>query len=215
MLAAASVSVLKQSAPMRSGNISQDLSQRVEAWVEAAAASSPDSPVCLIALADLRLWQQRLSEAEALYLKVLTHNDRNVAGLNNLAWLSAFLHDNPPDALRRINRAIQVAGPRPDLLDTRAVIYILADQSTEAIRDLNAALHESPSAIGYVHLAEAKMLTGDWEAVRQNLRLAEQMQFSSERLHPLEKQFFEKLMKRMPENFTSGVDIESAPGSRP
>jgi hypothetical protein len=101
------------------------------------------------------------------------------------------------------------------LLDTRAVIYILAGQSTEAIRDLNAALNESPFAIGYVHLAEAKMLTRDWEAVRQNLRLAEQMQFSPERIHPLEKQLFQKLMKRMPEDVTSSVDIESAPGPHP
>ncbi len=101
------------------------------------------------------------------------------------------------------------------MLDTRAVIHILAEQSTEAISDLNAALNESPSAIGYAHLAEAKMVAGDWEAVRQNLRLAEQMQFSPEQLHPLEKQLFEKLMKRMPENFTSLVEIESTSGSRP
>ncbi len=98
MLAAASVSVLKQSALVGSGDISQDLIHRVESWVEAGVDSAPDSPVCLMALADLRLWQQRLSEAEALYLKVLPNNDRNVAALNNLAWLSAFLHDNPTDS---------------------------------------------------------------------------------------------------------------------
>ncbi len=160
MLAAASVSVLGRSGIIGSQNISDEQFRRVESWVKSALAASFQSPACLVALADLRLLEERLREAETLYLQVLPANDRHVVALNNLAWLEAFLHDKPAEALRWINRAIEVAGPRADLLDTRAVIHIRARCADEAVRDLETALDESSFAIGYLHLAEARRLKG-------------------------------------------------------
>jgi tetratricopeptide (TPR) repeat protein len=170
----------------------------VESWVQTSLEATAQSPACLVALADLRLLEERLAEAEKLYLQVLPANDRHVVALNNLAWLKAFLHDKPPEALHWINRAIEVAGPRADLLDTRAVIHILARRADSAVRDLENALNEGPYAIGYLHLAEAKAMKGEFPAARTYLDKAREMHLSQDRLHPLEKQLYDRLIDQLP-----------------
>ena len=44
--------------------------------------------------------------------------------LNNLAWLLALQHKNGTEALKFINRAIDLAGPVAELFDTRAIVHL-------------------------------------------------------------------------------------------
>ena len=60
-------------------------------------------------LADLR---GRYEEAERFCRKVLELEERNLAALNNLAWLLAQKPAKANEALTLINRAIELGGPR-------------------------------------------------------------------------------------------------------
>src|SRR5262249_19084329 len=94
-----------------------------------------------------------------------------------------------------INLAIDVAGPQPQLLDTRAVVYLAMDRSEPAITDLEQALADSPSAFRYFHLARAHRLAQHPEAAAQAFRKATEAGLELELLHPTERVAFREMSR--------------------
>ena len=82
--------------------------------------------------------------------------DLNNSGpLSNLAWLLARRDGNGAEALKLVSEAIVRDGPVPDLLEARAIAYMAMGRSDAAIKDLEDAIAVRPSALKYLHLAEA------------------------------------------------------------
>ena len=77
--------------------------------------------------------------------------------LNDPDW-----RDKPrQEALDKINQALAQVGNSPEMLDTRAVIYLSMDKYAEAIKDLETAIAAAPGATRYFHLAQAYAANGD------------------------------------------------------
>ncbi|HMF14671.1 MAG TPA: tetratricopeptide repeat protein, partial [Gemmataceae bacterium] len=174
-------------ATLRSSKPTGEQIDHVERWLQAAREKNPDATTPLLFLAELRDLQKKYVEAEALYRQVLTSDRSNGTALNNLAWLLAQKADGAAEALQLIDRAIQVHGPAPGLLDTRATVNLARDQAGAAIRDLEEANVESPGAPRLFHLARAQLKAKDRAAAAKTFAEAKRLGFDPEQLHPLER----------------------------
>jgi tetratricopeptide (TPR) repeat protein len=193
-VAQVSVGVVRVGKPSR-----EQISRVEERLMSAINKAEPTLAAALsISLADLRDSQERYADAKAIYRRLLEQNDRNIVALNNLAWLVSFDSVERETALSLINRAIQLVGPVPDLLDTRAVIQLNRDKPREAIADLEDALKEVAKAAIWYHLAVAQLKIGDKVAAADSFRKAEEAGFDPKSLHSLERTSYERLLKQMP-----------------
>jgi tetratricopeptide (TPR) repeat protein len=165
---------------------------RVACWLEQAVArDEPAAPAGLLAsLAAVRELQGRYGEAESLYRTAIARDVRDAVPLNNLAWLIALKDGSGRAALGLINQAIERAGPEPELLDTRAVIYLTTGQSDRALADLDEAIAASPTASKYFHRAQAHLRAGHRvEALRDLTRMNQTMDRESRRQIAQEETF--------------------------
>jgi tetratricopeptide (TPR) repeat protein len=190
-VAATSVGVL------RAGHGDAKQCQSVESRVQQVIAGNPKAPLLLLALAELQELQGRYAEAEASYRRILVQDGSNVLVLNNLAWLASLHSGNGPEGLELINRALELAGPVPALLDTRAAIYLVMGQANPAIQDLEEALAEAPTAAEYFHLAQAYYLSKNRNAAANALRRANASGFKAAGLHPLERTAYDQLVAEL------------------
>ncbi|HUG92523.1 MAG TPA: tetratricopeptide repeat protein [Planctomycetaceae bacterium] len=191
-VANASVAVLRES------EATPEQVARVEGWLTAAIEKTPDDVRSLVHLADLRDYQKRYDDAEALYRQILQRSAKNVVALNNLAWLKAVRDPRgAPEALLRINRAIEIAGPAAELLDTRAVVYLSAGDAAKAVQDMTQALEESATDRFHLHLAQAQAAAGNREAARQAFEQAQVSGFEDTSLHPLERPAYDRLLEQL------------------
>ena len=159
----------------------------------------PRSSNFLSALASLRERQKRFQEAEALYAQVVKQGQGNAISLslNNLAWLKALRGVDLPEALELINKATANPGqiPVPELLDTRAVIYLKLGNVQKAIDDLNQAITLKPTAAKYFHLAQAYLQAGNKPAAVEALSKARPKGTTPDGLHPLEAPAYQQFIK--------------------
>jgi tetratricopeptide (TPR) repeat protein len=147
-----------------------------------------DRPVpLLLSTARLRLKQGRYQEAESIFRECVGKDGSNITGLASLAELLAEQHTYPDEAMRLVEKAISIAGPAPELLDARAVVYMALAQPAKARADLDAAIAQRPNPVWYYHRAQALKALGDRKAADQSLARAMQLGFKREMLHPLEQ----------------------------
>ena len=148
-----------------------------------------------VALADLYDYQERYPEAMAIYSGLLKRSENNVLALNNLAWIISFDQStaNRDKGLALIDRAIQVAGPIADLLDTRAIVRLNINQFDEAVIDLQTALDEIASPGMWFHLAIAQFRAKNLRGAAESMERAASANFDPDALHPLERGFYDEL----------------------
>jgi tetratricopeptide (TPR) repeat protein len=157
-----------------------------------------DRPVpLLMAQADLWTLHERYEEAEALYREILNKNSSNPppVALNNLSVLLALQGVKLDEALKLANRAIEVAGPVAEMLDSRASVYIALKQPDKALADAENALAEAVRPKRLFHLAQAQHLKGNDAAAADAIRRANQLGLTSAALHPLERPSYKELQK--------------------
>ena len=133
----------------------------------AAISQSQDSAQLEFQLANLANLEGDYVSAELLYRKCLDANPKHVAACNELSYILAVQKKNLPEALELVNRAIEISGPLPTLLDTRSTGLIAKAEYQQAIADLNNALSDGPRPEMYFHLALAYQGLGE-EAQAQN-----------------------------------------------
>ena len=131
--------------------------------------ASPDSTAkrLPVLLAPPYEYRGRCDEAIALYRKILQQDKQNVQALNNLAYLLAWRDGKNAEARELIQTALNLAGPNPELLDSRAVISFRNDQPELAIRICKRLSWSAPSATRYFHLALAQQLAKNQTAARK------------------------------------------------
>lgn len=184
-------------ATLRSGRPTEEQIAKVERWLTSAQEKAPNAAAPLLFLAELRDLQKKYGEAEALYRQVLKSDRANGTALNNLAWLLAQKSDGAAEALDLINRAIEVHGPAPGLLDTRANVHLARDQTEPAIRDLEEANLESPGGSRAFQLARAYLKAKDRTAAAKAYAEAKRLGFDPQQVHPLQQDLARRLASEL------------------
>jgi predicted Zn-dependent protease len=124
---------------------------------------------------------------------VLAADPQNVVALNNLGYLLALHGKGAAEAMELLNRAIALAGPTPELVDTRAVIHLKLGQPDRAIKDLETAMAEAPLPAVSYHLAQAHQLARNATAARDALQKAKSLGLQPDTLHALERPAYQQL----------------------
>ena len=143
--------------------------------------------------ADFHCLRSQFGQAEDLYRLVLQTEPHRISALNNLAWLLALQEKDLQDAKDLIDRAIRVAGPARQLLDTRACVYLAMERPDRAIQDLDVFTAGDPTANECIHLALAHALAGNGPEAEAALKRAKTLGFEPATLHPLERRQFERI----------------------
>jgi tetratricopeptide (TPR) repeat protein len=194
-----SVSLLRQSGANEAP--SKDVEERLRAAIQVSKNSAKEdrhkTALLLGQLADLLDLRRRYPEAEKHYRMALEKEPDNLLALNNLAWLLAQRSENGAEALALIQRALDLAGPRPELLDTRAVALLSLKRHEQALADLRKAVAESPTALTYFHMARALDMGQDRAGATAALRDAKRMGLNEQHLHPLEQEACAKLLEEL------------------
>jgi tetratricopeptide (TPR) repeat protein len=176
----------------------QDLDQLLGGLVK----KQPQNLGLRLSLAALRNFQGRPEEAEKIYRDLLVTQPRNPVVLNNLAWLIAQIKkDDQTDlkeALQFINEALEVAGPLPSLLDTRAVVYLRLKQAAQALDDLEEVIALKGTALRYFHLAQAYALDKNLNEMRKALKRAKELKDRGEAIDPDERRDFDAFVAEHP-----------------
>jgi Flp pilus assembly protein TadD len=160
--------------------------QQVARWLEEAITKNPKKTALLEDLAAVRRLQGRFQDAITLYRQMLAQNEADTLTLNNLAWLLALQDRNGTEALKVIERAIEIGGPLAELLDTRGVIHLTMGQSQSAITDLKEAIADTPTAHRCFHLAQAHDQARERDAAVRALRQAKSLGLTESTVDPLE-----------------------------
>ena len=134
-------------------------------------------------------YTQRLQydRAEAAFREAIDRSPAHVPALNNLALHLALLRRNPDEALELVQRAIQIAGEKPGLLDTRAVVQLARGQTDQALADLDRAMVIGPRATWCFHKARVWEARHDRPAAERADAEARELGLDVARLHPLEQ----------------------------
>src|SRR5262249_31390220 len=99
------------------------------------------------------------------------------------------------EALTVIAQAIELAGPTPSLLDTRALAYMATGRSDLAIKDLESATSVGrPEPELYLHLAQARLMAKDRKGADAALRKAKDSGLNPDSLHPLDRKTYERIL---------------------
>src|SRR5262249_30996183 len=144
----------------RSQNALQ-ISKPIEQLLSSASGKDPKQTAYLIAMAEIRDLQGDYSRVKELYRKVLELDGNSLVALNNLAWFLAVEQNAANEGLEVIDRAIRLAGPVGELLDTRAVIELRMGLPIQAIKDLQEAIADASIPNRLFHLAQANFLANN------------------------------------------------------
>ena len=169
----------------------------VEQYLVASSQKQPDSPVLKLCLADVLSLGEKYEEAEDLYRAILRMDSRHVPTLNSLAWNLAMRGRLLDEAMTYADRAIAEAGPVPQLVDTRGCVKLAQSRLRAATDDLIAAAEGGNSPITFLHLAFVRAESSAPELARQTLAHAIELGLRTERLHPLDREVFERLNVRL------------------
>ncbi|MFO0820975.1 MAG: tetratricopeptide repeat protein [Pirellulales bacterium] len=154
----------------------------------------PADVVLLASAANVRMFQGRYDESEALLDKALQTDPRNVVALNNLAMLQAERPGAATKAVETIDRAIDLAGPHPALLDTKAVALLRLGKAADALPLLEeAAKAVVPDPRATFHLAWACLQLGQTDKARKHLDRATREGLDRQPLTESDRQMLAKL----------------------
>jgi predicted Zn-dependent protease len=176
--------------------------EQVDAWLDEARRRRPDLLLLTNKLAAIRIRQGKFYEAEEMYRRLLDGDPENVEALNNLAWLLALRGQgsskSPGEPLELINRAIEIAGRTPSLLDTKAVVLIRANRLVEAMHVLDDARPlDGRNARVPLHRALALRGQGKTEEARDAFRAAVKLGWRPDRSDPLERSLIDQLRREL------------------
>jgi len=188
---------------IQNGKESKDIAQRVEKVLTDARIKFNEYPAIILTLGDIRIRQDRYTEAEKFYRDVLENNPKHAVALNNLAVLLTMQGKKLDEALSLANKAIEITGPLASMLDTRACVYIAQGNGEKALADMEEAIADSATPVRLFHQAQAFNLVNQKYAASSNMQRALEAGLTKEMLLSPEIPAFEKLQKLAKEAGTS------------
>ncbi len=171
--------------------------RQCEALVARAVGSHPEADLLAAKLGVIWVRQGRSHDAEELFRRILNSHPDSTDAMNGLAWLLALQEPSrTAEALRLIDRAIQLQGPDPSLLDTRAVVLIRSGQPGKAIQDLKDLEHRDPrNPISALHLAWAYQSLDQVDRAKEAFQKAVEFGWKAKKSDPLARAFMDKLAR--------------------
>ena len=140
-------------------------------------------------------YRQALELIRAVPTDKMNENQR-VLIANNLAYMTVKTGGDAEVAHKNIDIAFDLLGPRVELLDTRAIIYMEEGEFDRAIEDLEqATLFNVDSGIYYFHLALAHQGKDDRTAALAALEKAEALEFTGEKIDGIDREKYLKLKR--------------------
>ena len=124
---------------------------------------------------------------------MLKESETNLVALNNLAWLLGQKPDTAAEALTLVERAIGTYGPRPELLDTRAIVQLNLGEVEKSLRDLERVTNEAPTPMRLFHLSRAYERSRNTTSALAMLRQANEQGLTLRQLHPAEQVEYQRL----------------------
>jgi cellulose synthase operon protein C len=178
---------------LRSNKLSKEQLQRLDQTLQKALKRF-DRPVPLLAvMGDLCNREAHYAEAETFYREVLQKNSGSAYAMNNLAVLLALQGVKLEEALKLINQAIEISGPMPAMLDSRASVYLALGEAQKALADMNEAVADADMPVRLFHQAQAYEALGQHSDAVRAMETARRKGLNKDALHPLEIPSFEKL----------------------
>lgn len=188
---------------VRAKRPSEKSEAEIEKWLDDAlrdAVGKPELEAALIGTkAELLDAQGKYDEAIKEYERSMTKGKSELV-VNNLCMLLALKYPARADeAVKMMTDLIEIRGPVPSFLDTRAVAFLVSSRPEKAKPDLEMALVQYDRPAYRFHLAWALDLDGK-ETVRvfavDELRKAKQLGLTADDLHPIEYARYIELLKK-------------------
>jgi tetratricopeptide (TPR) repeat protein len=165
------------------GKPSPEVLQRAEPVMTKAAVEHKDNVDFLNSLANFHITQQRQEEACKIYRHVLELDSRNVLALNNLSGLLAEQPGKADEAVKYADRAMELSGPLPGLLDTKGTALFYAGKFEDARKLFEQAIAPpNPDSRYYLHLAAACLRLGKMDDARKAMEKASQAKVADQML---------------------------------
>ena len=158
-----------------------------------AVENHPDNVELLALVAYVRFLQQRIDDAVHLYKSALKWKPDDVVILNNLATLLCEQPARRKEALRYIDKAIGIAGPKPGLLDAKGTILLFDGKAEEAVTLLEEATSLGTDPRFLFHLAVAYQRTRERDKARDTLHEAKQGHLTDQHLTQTDKRLLAEL----------------------
>lgn len=166
----------------------------VAAWGEGKLKAAPaDRDLLTLAgvVADAR---GNYDDAVAKFEAAVAAGGAAVAARNNLAYLLAVHKKDAGDRpLELVAQAVEAAGPRASLLDTRGVVLLGQGKASEAVREFEAAAGAEPKGVYYFHLALAHEKLNSVARLRAARDAATRAGLTKAAVHPKEWGDYERL----------------------
>ena len=131
--------------------------------------------------------QQQYAKSESFYREAIGKDAARLGAMNNLAYQLALQHRQLGKALELIDKAIGIAGSTAPLLDTRAIVHEARGEMADALADVTGAIAGMPKPLYFFHQARILAAMKDPSAARQAEAKAQQLGFTLQLLHPLER----------------------------
>ncbi|WP_197355568.1 tetratricopeptide repeat protein [Aureliella helgolandensis] len=142
------------------------LPAETEQLLQRAAVDYADSAGFAEAMGTLRLTQERFEEAVAWFQQGEELAPGRVRTLNNLAMAMSEIPMSQAQALAHIERAIELQGRMPELLDTLGTVLYRLKRYDEARKALTEATRHSADSHFQMHLAQVALAQKDLEAAK-------------------------------------------------
>jgi tetratricopeptide (TPR) repeat protein len=165
-----------------------------ETFLANAVGAHPANGELLVQVAYVFLMRRRNDEAIQLYEQVLRLDPKSTGAMNNMALLLSERPGKISEALRYIDQAIQIAGARADLLDTKGAILIQQGRPDDALPLLQEAVakHSADPRVHF-HLAIALQRVGETESARTTLQTALDNDLRKQYLTESDRQLLDEL----------------------
>jgi cellulose synthase operon protein C len=164
-------------------------------WLTKLQRTSPGTVGLLMLEARLAAASDDLEAAESFYRAVLADEEADEAtravAANNLAFQLAT-PATADEAAALIDTAINVLGPRPDLLDTRGLVRLAQGNVAAAVSDLEEACLV-PSLAKLAHLAKAHAARGDTARAAATLARAHRLMEASPHLSDRDRSLLDEV----------------------
>lgn len=173
-----------------------EVPEEVETLFASTLKRFGSDPRLVESLGTLRLSQQRYPEAISLYTRAEQLAPQNVRVLNNLAMALSEIPDRTADAIPRIQKAIDLYGRSPELLDTQGLVFLRNNRLPEAIEALSEATSASDDPRYRFHLLMALIRSGDEQTARSQWAQLDLRELKKTVLTPSEKRDLEAMQEK-------------------